>query len=634
MTSLKFSYSKNLFKESLKQNRHIIIMHTILLLLATILPAQITLANLAERVKEYYPTIINMRADYTYLISGFSAFTMIVMCLASFATTSFSYLYSSRSAIFYGSLPYKKSTMFFVRYLSGIISLLIPVIICYIVNAFVFLGHSQLLGGVDFIWYTNNWLFVTLTYILIYSLCTFAANLSCNTFAQLIIMGAVILVYPSVVFILSETVNVMMDTYMVEYYLNAFYLFPPFATVFHGSDINFTVTTIIALAECVVLTALGYVGFIKRKTEKVNNFFAFSSINGILKYFITFLCSAGFGLLLAAANRNNKEIAYIGYIVFGFVGYAIIQMIFEKTPKAMFKNMKGLAIFLLIISVLATVPVFDILNLDKKMPNPEKLEKVKITKIDAATSYWNTGTEITLTEPESIKAACDLFANGGVKKINNGHQFRLTPDNSVFTRRTYNLSIEDTIEFLNSVYDNKDYKEALTIDKDKIFNTAIGNGKIYYNFFVNKNAFYDKKRPEGRQPYEQLVDAYNKDILSTKASDVDFTEIYAILNTPTGDAVIFKEYKNTIAVLEKDFLTTPDYNSFKKIELLNSENSSVEHTITDPDKIKLIVDNISDYYYNDGSSKGYHIGYETVTGEQVKHIAWIDKDILIKHNIL
>ena len=76
MTSLKFSYSLKLLKESIKQNRHIIIMHTILLLLATILPAQIAIADLAERVKEYYPTILNMRADYTYLISGFSAFTI------------------------------------------------------------------------------------------------------------------------------------------------------------------------------------------------------------------------------------------------------------------------------------------------------------------------------------------------------------------------------------------------------------------------------------------------------------------------------------------------------------------------------------------------------------------------------
>ena len=232
MTSLKFSYSFKLFKESFKQNKHVIIMHTILLLLATILPAQMSIVDLAERVREYAPSITTYRAEYTYFISGFSILTMMVMCLSVFATMSFSYLYNSRSAIFYGALPYKKGTMFAARYLSGITSLFVPILICYIINGIIFLNHSEVLGGVDFWWYTKNWLFVALNYLLIYSLCTFAASLSCNIFAQLIIMGALILVYPSVVFILSETVNVMFKTYMIDYKLNAFYLWPPFASVF------------------------------------------------------------------------------------------------------------------------------------------------------------------------------------------------------------------------------------------------------------------------------------------------------------------------------------------------------------------------------------------------------------------
>jgi len=631
MTSLKFSYSFNLFKESLKQNRHIMIMHIILLLLATILPAQIAIADLAERIKEYYPTILNIRADYTYYISGFSVFTMIVMCLSSFATTSFSYLFNSRSSIFYGSLPYKKSTMFFARYLSGIISLLIPVALCYIINAFVFWGHSELLGGVDFWWYTQNWLFVTLTYILIYSLCTFAASLSCNTFAQLIIMGATILAYPSFVFILSETVNVMFKSYMIDYRLNAFYLFPPFATVFHGSDINYTTTAIIAAVECFVLSGLGYFAYIKRKAEKVNNFFAYSSITGILKYFITFLCSAGFGLLLAAANRSNIEIAYVGYIVFGFVGYAIIQMIFEKSPKAMFKNMKGLITFLVIISLLASIPVFDILKLDGKMPNPEKLKKITITKVDSASSYWHNGSLIDLTEPESIKAACDLFAKGENKRNIYGRQFLLTGNNSLFTRRTYGLKAEHLTEFLENVYDNKDYKEALKIDDNllKEFKTD-----LRYRVYVNKNAFYQRKNVDNRDVLEQLIETFNSDLYNTKAKDIDFTEIYAFINLPKGDVAVFKEYKNTIALLEKEFLMKPDYESFKKIELKNTTDDYVEHTITDPQKIKFILDNVTDYYYDDDNSKGYHICYEIINGERVNHIAWIKESYLKKHNIL
>ena len=631
MTSLKFSYSLKLFKESLKQNKHIMIMHIILLLLATILPAQLAIVELAERIKEYYPTILNLRSEYTYYISGFSVFTMIVMCLSSFATMSYSYLYNSRSAIFYGSLPYKKSTMFFARYLSGIVSLLIPVVLCYIINAFVFLNHSTLLGGVNFWWYTQNWLFVALTYILIYSLCTFAASFSCNIFAQLIIMGAMILVYPSVVFILSETVNVMFKTYMIDYKLNAFYLFPPFATVFHGSNINFTITSLIAIAECIVLSGLGYFAYIKRKAEKVNNFFAYSSITGILKYFITFLCSAGFGLLLAAINRGNNAIAYIGYIIFGFVGYAIIQMIFEKSPKAMFKNMKGLIIFLVVTSLVASIPVFDVLKLDKKMPNPEKLRKVTITKIDSASSYWQNSSKITLTEQSSIEAACKLFAKGENKRNNYGRQFLLKGNNSIFTRRTYALKTADLTEFLNKVYNNKDYKDDLKIDEN-IFEEF--NTDLKYRVHINKNAFYGRKNIENKDILNKLVEAYNYDLYNTKAEDIDFTEVYAIINIPRGDVVVFKEYTNTVNLLEAEFLAKPDYDFFKTIELKNTYNDTTEHVITDPEKIKFILDNVTDYYYDDENSKGYHICYETTNGEKVSHIAWVKESYLKKHNIL
>lgn len=631
MTSLKFSYSLKLFKESLKQNKHVMIMHIILLLLSTILPAQMAITDLAERVKEFAPSIITYRAEYTYYISGFSFFTMMVMCLSTFATMSFSYLYNTRSTIFYGALPYKKGTMFTARYLSGIISLLIPVLICYIINGIIFLNHSELLGGVNFWWYTQNWLFVALTYILIYSLCTFAASLSCNIFAQLIIMGALILVYPSVVFILSETVNVMFKTYMIDYSLNAFYLFPPFATVFHGSDINFTITALIAIAECIVLSGLGYFAYIKRRAEKVNNFFAYSSITGILKYFITFLCSAGFGLLLAAINRGNNAIAYVGYIIFGFVSYAIIQMIFEKSPKAMFKNMKGFVAFLIIISLLASIPVFDILKLEEKMPNPEKMQKVKITKIDAATSYWHGGYKIELTEPESIKAACDLFSTGSFAKNMYARQFTLKEDNSIFTRRINNLPIEKIVEFLKAVYDNNDYKDALKID-ETLFDQFDDDWRFRIN--VNKNAFYKSRVIDGKEMVYKFVEVYNNDVTNTKAEDIDFTEVYAYVGIPSGKVVILKEYKNTIELLEKEFIVKPDYNLFKTIELKNTYNDNTEHVITDPEKIRFIIDNISDYNFNDGNSKGYHICYEFDSGEKVNHIAWVTEDYLKKHNIL
>lgn len=627
MTSLKFSYNLKLLKESIKQNKHIMIMHTILLLLATILPAQISIANINQRIGEYSNSVYSMRGDYTYYISGFSAFAMIVLCLASFATMSFSYLHNSRSAIFYGSLPYKKSTMFSVRYLSGLISLLIPAVICFIVNLFVFLGHNEILHGVDLKWYCHNWMFVALLYVFIYSLCVFAANLSCNIFAQIIIMGIVVLSYPVTVFISAETVNVMLNTYMVDYSLNAYFIFPPFAAMIRNGNINHMMVTLVTAIESAVLIGLSYIAYMKRRTEKCNNFFAFNKITSILKYFITLICSAGFGLLLGAASQNNA-ISYVGYIVFGFIAYAVIQMIFEKSPKAMFKNMKGLSVFLIIICLVAAIPVFDILKLDTKMPDPEKLEKVEIPRVTSLPAYSSYGGyEMALTNPESIAAACELFKSGDTKTT--GRSFTLKGNNSVFTRKIYHIPDDSLITFLESVYDNEDYKNEILISKDIIYD----NYNIYHRLWINKNEFYNRINVSNPKVYEKLIETYNNDVLNTSSDEIDFSESYATIQLPNQIVSVFDAYEDTIALLEKEFLVVPDYSQFTKLELRNTTDNTLEHTITDPEKIKFLIDNVNDYYYDDGNSKGYYLSCE-IDGEARHHMAYVSQSFLIKHNIL
>ena len=86
--------------------------------------------------------------------------------------------------------------------------------------------------------------------------------------------------------------------------------------------------------------------------------------------------------------------------------------------------------------------------------------------------------------------------------------------------------------------------------------------------------------------------------------------------------------------MEEEFLIKPDYDEFKVIELKNTYNDTTEHIITDPEKIRFIIDNISDYNYYEGNEKGYNLSYELVSGEKVDHYTWVTEDYLKKHNIL
>ena len=72
----------------------------------------------------------------------------------------------------------------------------------------------------------------------------------------------------------------------------------------------------------------------------------------------------------------------------------------------------------------------------------------------------------------------------------------------------------------------------------------------------------------------------------------------------------------------------------KNFELKNTYNDTTEHIITDPEKIKFIIDNVTDYNYDDNNSKGYNVSFETANGEMNHNVVYISEDYLKKHNIL
>jgi len=84
MTFLKSCFNFKLFKESLKQQKYLMILHTILLFMITTLPALVIYNNSLEynEVLETYDA-----RSITQMLSGFNPYMMMLLTVAAVVTS-------------------------------------------------------------------------------------------------------------------------------------------------------------------------------------------------------------------------------------------------------------------------------------------------------------------------------------------------------------------------------------------------------------------------------------------------------------------------------------------------------------------------------------------------------------------
>jgi len=115
MTHQKSLFNKNLFFEDLKQNKHIMILYTIFLLLATTLPAMIMYNSYLES-RHFY-----MLSDVAEMLSMANPFVTIINTAAAviFVILQFGYLYKTNSVIFYHSMPITREALLVTKKFSS-----------------------------------------------------------------------------------------------------------------------------------------------------------------------------------------------------------------------------------------------------------------------------------------------------------------------------------------------------------------------------------------------------------------------------------------------------------------------------------------------------------------------------------
>ena len=380
MTHQKSLFNPKLAFEDMKQNKHVIILYTVILLLCTLFPASLEYSNYFEdTVNNSYG--LASAADFLALANPF---VMILTFAAAFIIVilQFNYLYKQNSVIFVHSMPYTRANIIVTKYISGLLTAVLPILWAGLINmlAAKIMGIDYLMSYTD---YTKIMFYTMLTTVFSYSVMVMAQTVSSSIFSLFIASSFVFLLYPITKCVGAGMVSAYLKTYNIEtlFSRELDFIFP-FWKVAMTEDASSALTagmTAYLIISSIVMLVISALVYSKRKSENSNKFFAFNAVNKFLKYYITIVLALGIGALTGTAAGGNFGISYIMYILSAVIIFAVLQAIFDKNIKNMFANKLSLGAVLLIITAVVCVFKFDVLKLNERVPDANETKSIDIT---------------------------------------------------------------------------------------------------------------------------------------------------------------------------------------------------------------------------------------------------------------
>ena len=380
MTHQKSLFNPKLAFEDMKQNKHVIILYTVILLLCTLFPASLEYSNYFEdTVNNSYG--LASAADFLALANPF---VMILTFAAAFIIVilQFNYLYKQNSVIFVHSMPYTRANIIVTKYISGLLTAVLPILWAGLINmlAAKIMGVDYLMSYTD---YTKIMFYTMLTTVFSYSVMVMAQTVSSGIFSLFIASAFVFLLYPITKCVGAGMVSAYLKTYNIEtlFSRELDFIFP-FWKVAMTEDASSALTagmTAYLVISSIVMLVISALVYSKRKSENSNKFFAFNAVNKFLKYYITIVLALGIGALTGTAAGGNFGISYIMYILSAIIIFAVLQAIFDKNIKNMFANKLSLGAVLLIITAVVCVFKFDVLKLNERVPDANETKSIDIT---------------------------------------------------------------------------------------------------------------------------------------------------------------------------------------------------------------------------------------------------------------
>ncbi len=331
------------------------------------------------------------------------------------AMAMFSYLYQSRSANMMHAFPVTRTQLFVTNYLSGLVMLLVPQIICTLLTNLVILGKAD-----EMIWVAWAWLGITAGETLFfYSFACLMVMFTGQLFTSALFYFIWNFVYVAAVFLINATGAVFM--YGVSFGAIEFQYTPLFPLgymmshvgfVYNGQLLEFGLDKgmgvwTVYLVVAVLFTVLAWYIYQNRRIECAGDFLSMKWTAPVFRWGVVLIGGTASALffsymLLGEGGSWNGRIArfVIFLVLIGAALFFVSEMFIEKSVRVFRKRIITECVCCIaVLLVGAALLQFDVFGIESYVPQAGAVENV--------TLGWQ-NREVSYETPEQIGQFCEL----------------------------------------------------------------------------------------------------------------------------------------------------------------------------------------------------------------------------------
>ncbi|WBW94674.1 ABC transporter permease [Oceanirhabdus sp. W0125-5] len=599
----------------------------------------------------------------------FNEFVYIITIGVSFLVSIlvFSFMNRKGSSEFIYSLPLTKKTIFLSKYLSGLLMIVIPSSIAYLL-VIVIMWVKGLYSVINILFLIKVILLFMLISVLSYTITTAISMLTSSSIAAGVFSFIYLYLPSGLKRIVESTLSLWIYGYTGNvnglkvnniYFGMAERLNPLSNNKVLGLrhlDVNYYLTSglLINFLLCILgYLIISYILFNHRKSEAVGNMIAFKWFRPILKYGFT-LCIMITSLLFLQHNYIERGFGFkIGvYLITSAIAYCIAVCFIEKSVSGIFKknNLKGLGIYSLIVFIGFYGVWNNIFGIQELNVNASEVEYIHIN-LDVNGRLGDI--QIDLKDKELIKESLnfkDYLMKNRNKYLNSEEDIGRIEyiivnkgELSEWVQYDFNDQLLNH-DFIQNLYVSKENKSRIyggvTSGQDvNYIKIAKGYDAFSPNRFISEYKILD------RNIINQLTKAIKEDVDGFELEDLMDPDVIGRIKL-FGDSenegisiTITNSYKNTINKLKELNLFDKIYLSTDEIEKIEiyarDSNDYREITVTEQiimeELIKEGFKNEYDSYYGnysysfnlylkDGRILGKYILIEDGLSEKIKEL--------------
>lgn len=556
-------FNKSIFKTDLKRFWIASLLYTVILFF--LVPFQYV-----AREERFYNIINKIPEDYlmtSFAGSTYPAIFFGILCGGVFALMIFMYINSTPAISFYHSLPYRRTTIYFTKLLSGFVLLATPIII----NLLILLG-AKASGTYIPAFYSHLfiWAYLQLAYTLIVFFGVSFVAMFTGNFMYLIAVSGICVLTPLLTIVFAEgLLSDQLYGYVgsIEQILNWVYLIPKYML---------STRAFIYLALALLFIVFGCIIYNKRDLEKNGEAIVFNKAKVFFLYLVAFLCGI-FSYWYFSSLLGNSV---LWMLPFGLAGIIAANMINRKQV-----TLKGFAkpaiIYAAAVLILFGAFKADITGFERRVPKAENVEEVFVSAPMLENNYSVRGAVYSYREyyDEQI-SNYSIKGTEEIEKVLALHQYK-TENREASKGQAYYVNFEYKLK------NGRTLKRGYTIYKfdekglaEDVFMLEDMKAKRYHNYkdatikYQHISITHDFVGGElgvylaGSEEFEELKNALHEDIknISYEYDSTLSTDYYGGKNMKLLIAFDPKFDEEIMKMLEE-----------KEMDILRDEKPSVEY---------------------------------------------------------